>query len=165
MVEHQLVHTTMVIVSNVCNCCSNDNSFTVPWYFPSLSSFSFLKGEKVSKTCQLTFSFFFLKSERVLTSINMWLRHTKTAVVSLCQLTDTMFVCTVFPQLIPHPRLVLQCGTIQIQTTLNSMFISIVTHPRIIPHDSMKNRILLLKTIKSLNSLLNKAQVSCHAVN
>ena len=65
---------------------------------------------------------------------------------------------TVFPRLIPHPRLVPQCGTIQIQTTLNSMFILIVTHPRIIPHDSVKNRISRLKTIKSLNSLLNKAQ-------
>ena len=59
-----------------------------------------------------------------------------------------MHVYTVFPQLIPHPRLVPQCGTIQIQTTLNSMFILIVTHPRIIPHDSMKNRILLFKNYK-----------------
>ena len=67
----------------------------------------------------------------------------------------SLILDTVFPQLIPHPRLVPQCGTIQIQTTLNSMFILIVTHPRIIPHDSVKNRILLLK---SLNSLLNKAQ-------
>ena len=56
---------------------------------------------------------------------------------------------TVFPRLIPHPRLVPQCGTIQIQTTLNSVFILIVTHPRIIPHDSMKNRILLLKNYKT----------------
>ena len=56
---------------------------------------------------------------------------------------------TVFPRLIPHPRLVSQCGTIQIQTTLNSMFILIVTHPRIIlHHDSVNNRILLLKNCK-----------------
>ena len=38
------------------------------------------------------------------------------------------------------------------------MFILIVTHPRIIPHDSVKNRILLLKNYKIVNSLLNKAQ-------
>ena len=58
------------------------------------------------------------------------------------------FKYTVFPQLIPHPQLVPQCGTIQIQTTLNSMFILIVMHPRIISHDSMKNRILQLKNYK-----------------
>ena len=28
------------------------------------------------------------------------------------------YVATVFPRLIPHPQLVPQCGTIQIQTTL-----------------------------------------------
>ena len=59
-----------------------------------------------------------------------------------------LYTGTVFPRLIPHPRLVPQCGTIQIQTTLNSMFILIVTHPRIIPHNSVKNRSLLLKNYK-----------------
>ena len=65
-------------------------------------------------------------------------------IVDYCSNTRKI-IHTVFPRLIPHPRLVPQCGTIQIQTTLNSMFILIVTHPRIIPHDSVKNRISLLK--------------------
>ena len=59
-----------------------------------------------------------------------------------------ILIHTVFPRLIPHPRLVPQRGTVQIQTTLNSMFILIITHPQIIPHDSVKNRILLLKNYK-----------------
>ena len=59
------------------------------------------------------------------------------------------YIYPVFPRLIPHPRLVPQCGTIQIQTMLNSMFILTVTHLQIIPHDdSVKNRILLLKNYK-----------------
>ena len=52
------------------------------------------------------------------------------------------------------------------------MFILIVTHPQIIPHDSVKNRFYCLKTIKLLNSLPNKlssklpcSQLTAHVIN
>ena len=53
----QVFHTTKVIASNVQNCCSDEDSSTVPWCFFSsfiIFLFSFiipLKGKKILKEC------------------------------------------------------------------------------------------------------------------
>ena len=63
--------------------------------------------------------------------------------------TGSLVLTTVFPRLISHPRLVPQCGTNRVQTTLIVVFILIVAHPRIIlQHDINKIAIIGLPDYK-----------------
>ena len=45
-----------------------------------------------------------------------------------------VIVCTIFPQLIVHPQLLLQCATIWVQMTLFLWLVVTVVHPCIVPH-------------------------------